>query len=247
MHQAHLLTRNRLLAALPADVQQRLTSKIEVIPLPLRQVLHQPDQPVTHAYFPGGGFLSIVQVLADGTMVEVATVGREGVVGLTTMLAPDGRALAATMVQGETDTCYRIAVDDLGAELDKGGLLAELVSRYSRAATAMAMQSSACNAVHVVEQRLARWLLMAHDRMESASFTLTQEFAAMMLGTSRPTVTLVAGALQRAGLIDYRRGHITILDRPGLEAASCECYASVTKIITSVFELRATSKNASPP
>ena len=229
MHQVHSLTRNRLLAALPAEVQQRLAAKMDVIPLPLRQVFHQPDQPVTHVYFPGGGFLSIVQILADGTMVEVATVGREGVVGVAPMLAPDGRSLAATMVQGEADTCYRIAAADLTAELQQGGVLADLVNRYSRAAGAMAMQSTACNAVHLVEQRLARWLLMAQDRMESSSFTLTQEFAAMMLGTSRPTVTLVAGALHKAGLIEYRRGHITILDRPKLERRVCECYAVVKK------------------
>ena len=241
MAQAQSLSRNRLLAALPVEDQQRLLPKVEVLSLPLRQILHQPGELISHAYFPGGGFLSLLQSLQDGTMVEVATIGREGVAGIEVMTAPDGRALTATMVQGETDTCYRIATADLAAELKRGGALAALVSRYARAATAMAMQSTACNAVHLVEHRFARWLLMAHDRMESHTFLLTQEFAAMMLGASRPTVTLVAGVLQRSGLIDYHRGKITILDRPRLESASCECYAVVTNIIASVFERDAPS------
>src|SRR6185295_7149780 len=150
----------------------------------------------------GGGFCSIVTVLEDGRMVEVATVGREGMVGVTAVL--DGTPVScATMVQGESDTCYRMTADAFRREMDRRGAFYELLTHYSQAYIGFIMQSTACNAVHSVEQRLARWLLLAEDRVGKREFTLTQEFVAIMLGTTRPTVTVVAGTLQRAGLIKY--------------------------------------------
>jgi CRP-like cAMP-binding protein len=199
--------------------------------------LHKPGEHVEHVYFPGGGFCSIVTVLQDGSMVEVATVGREGMVGVTA--AMDGSPVSsATIVQGETDICYRMTAEAFRREMDRRGAFYELLTHYSQALVGVIMQSTACNAVHKVEQRLARWLLMAYDRMGTDAFPLTQEFVAMMLGANRPTVTVVAGTLQKAGLITYHRGRVTILDREKLESASCECYRAATNLLQGVTSAR---------
>ena len=145
-------------------------------------------------------------------MVEVATIGREGMLGLPAVLErPPGSA--AAMVQAETDLCYRMTSEAFRREMDRRGPFYDLLTGYAQALIGFIMQSTACNAVHSVEQRLARWLLMAQDRVGKDEFPLTQEFVAMMLGATRPTVTIVAGTLQRAGLITYHRGRVTILDR----------------------------------
>src|SRR5688572_13638517 len=224
---------NHLLAALPPDVFVRISPTLDVVPLKLKQFLHKAGEPMREVYFPGGGFISLVTVLNDGDMVEVATVGREGVLGVSAVLNGDPSPSAA-LVQGETDTCYRMPADVFREEIDRRGAFHDLMVRYAQALTGFIMQSTACNAVHSVDQRLARWLLMAHDRMGQDDFPLTQEFVAMMLGTSRPTVTVVAGTLQKAGLITYHRGHITIVDRQRLESASCECYRTATDLLKNV-------------
>ena len=227
--------RNLLLAALPADEYQRIAQSLDTIPLKLKSLLHRAGDPIEHIYFPGGGFVSMVTELKDGGMVEVATIGREGMVGITAVL--DGNPVSSTsMVQGETDTCYRMKADVFRREMDRRGVFYELLTHYAQALVGFIMQSTACNAVHSVEQRLARWLLMARDRMGSDEFPLTQEFAAMMLGASRPTVTIVASTLQKAGLITYRRGNLKILDGERLEAASCECYRTTTDLLNAVTE-----------
>jgi len=226
---------NRLLAALPAADYARIVPSLTVIPLKLKDILHKPGEPIREVYFPGGGFCSMLTVLEDGGMVEIATVGREGMVGVSAVL--DGTPVtSAAMVQGETDTCYRMKVDAFRREVDRRGAFHELMAHYAQALFGFVAQSTACNAIHSVEQRLARWLLMALDRMGSDEFPLTQEFAAMMLGASRPTVTVVAGTLQRAGLIKYRHGHVTIVDRENLEAASCECYRAATNLLNTVTD-----------
>jgi CRP-like cAMP-binding protein len=227
--------RNLLLAALPADEYNRIAESLETIPLKLKSFLHRAGDPIEHVYFPGGGFCSMLAVLKDGAMVEVATIGREGMVGVTAVL--DGNPVSSTsMVQGETDTCYRMTADAFRLEMERRGVFYELLTHYAQALVGFIMQSTACNAVHTVEQRLARWLLMARDRMGSDDFPLTQEFVAMMLGASRPTVTIVASTLQKAGLITYHRGHVTIVDREGLEAASCECYRAATDLLNAVTQ-----------
>ena len=142
------------------------------------------------------------------------------------------------MVQADSDVCYTMSVAAFRQEMDRRGAFYELLTRYGQALVGFIMQSTACNAVHSVEQRLSRWLLLAHDRVGKDDFPLTQELAAMMLGTSRPTVTVVAGTLQKAGLIKYRRGHVTIVDRENLEAASCECYQTATELLRSVTRPR---------
>jgi CRP-like cAMP-binding protein len=224
---------NRLLAALPDDVYGRLAPNLEIIPLPLKDFLYKPGEAVSHVYFPGGGFFSIVTVLADGSMVEVATIGREGMLGLSSV-SGSRRGASAAMVQAESSLCYRLSLSAYRREMDLRGPFYELLSAYAQALTGVIMQSTACNAVHSVEQRLARWLLMAHDRVGTDEFLLTQEFVAMMLGATRPTVTIVAGTLQRAGLITYHRGHVAIVDRPSLESASCECYRAATDLMSGV-------------
>lgn len=236
--------RNGLLGALPAAECKRIAATLEVVPLRLKDVLHKPGEPIEHVYFPGGGFCSVLTVLQDGTMVEVATIGREGMVGVSA--AWDGGAVPSiTMVQAETDTCYRMTVAGLRSEMDRRGAFAELLGHYSQALVGFIMQSTACNAVHSVEQRLARWLLLAQDRVGKDEFPLTQEFVAMMLAASRPTVTIVAGTLQRAGLIKYRHGHVTIVDREALEEASCECYRAATDLLRSVTDRPTASESRS--
>ena len=226
---------NRLLAALPAADYSRILPALTVIPLKLKDILHKPGEPIRDVYFPGGGFCSMLTVLEDGSMVEIATVGREGMIGVSAIL--DGAPVtSAAMVQGATDTCYRMKVDAFRRETDRRGAFHELLAHYAQALFGFVAQSTACNAIHSVEQRLARWLLMAHDRMESNEFPLTQEFVAMMLGASRPTVSVVAGTLQKAGLIKYRHGRVTIVDRKHLEAASCECYRAATDLLNAVTD-----------
>ena len=226
---------NRLLAALPAADYTRILPSLTVVPLTLKNVLHKPGESIQDVYFPGGGFCSMLTVLEDGGMVEIATIGREGMVGVSAVL--DGMPVtSAAMVQGETDTCYRMTVDAFRREVDRHGAFHELMVHFAQALFGFVAQSTACNAVHSVEQRLARWLLMARDRMGSDEFPLTQEFVAMMLGATRPTVTVVAGTLQKAGLITYHRGHVTIVDRERLEAASCECYRAATNLLNAVTD-----------
>jgi CRP-like cAMP-binding protein len=224
---------NRLLAAMPPDVIGRITPFLETTSLILKDVLHKPGELVDHVYFPGGGFCSMVTVLEDGDMVEIATIGREGMVGASAVVngGPDP---SLTMVQAESDVCYRMSTTAFDAEMDRRGEFSALLRRYAQALFGFVMQSTACNAVHSVEQRLARWLLMAQDHVARDQFPLTQEFVAMMLGATRPTVTVVAGALQRDDLIAYHRGHVTIVDRAGLERASCECYKIASTLLNGV-------------
>lgn len=228
------IVRNLLLAALPLNESNRIVPSLDIVPFKLKDILRKAGEPIQHVYFPGGGFCSIVTVLEDGSMVEIATVGREGMVGVSAML--DGRqpVPSSSMVQAESDICYRMTIDAFRSEIERRGPFRDLLSRYAHAHMAFVMQSTACNAMHSVEQRLARWLLMAQDRVGKDEFPLTQEFVAMMLGASRPTVTVVAGTLQKAGLIRYHRGVITILDRGGLESASCECYRTTTQVLNAV-------------
>jgi CRP-like cAMP-binding protein len=214
---------NRLLRSLPAEDYRRIQPLLEPMPLELKHILYKPGDVVDYVYFPGGGFVSVVTVLANGAMVEVATIGNEGIVGVSAMAA-GYREPTLTMVQMETDACHRMPAAAFRREIDRHGALHGIVSRFAQTLIGVTMQSTACNATHRIEQRLARWLLTAHDRVETDQFPLTQEFLAMMLGAARPTVTIVAGTLARAGLITYRRGLISILNRQQLEEASCECY-----------------------
>jgi len=227
---------NDLLATLPHAVFGRIAPALNVVPLKLKQILHKPGEPIRTVYFPGGGFCSMLTVLENGSMVEVATVGREGMLGMSAVLNGDPSP-SVSMVQAEMETCYTMAADTFRREMERHDTFYDLFTRYAQALVGFIMQSTACNAVHSVEQRLARWLLMAHDRVGKNDFPLTQEFLAMMLGASRPTVTVVAGTLQKAGLITYTRGHLTIVNREKLESASCECYRAATNLLKKVTQI----------
>jgi CRP-like cAMP-binding protein len=223
--------RNRILASLPAAELTRLMPHLETVALARKQVLLKRGEPITHVYFPDGGMCSVTAMMKNGEAVEVATVGDEGMLGISAFLG--GSAMPGeTMVQvPSTDpsrmTAGRLRVSAFRHELERRGVLYDRVNRYAQGMIALLMQSTACMALHPVPQRCCRWLLMTHDRIRSNEFHLSQEFLAMMLGATRPTVTLVARSLQQQGLIRYTHAKMTILDRRGLEAASCECYATV--------------------
>lgn len=233
-----LKSRNLLLAALPVEEYDRLRPMLEIVSLKAKQVLHNPGETSNHVYFPRGGFLSSTVVMESGSMVEVATIGREGMAGL--LAKGPARAVNNTLVvvQGDSEGAYRMRADDFRREMDDCDAFMELITLYGEAFLGVVMQSTACNAAHGVEHRLAKWLLMAHDRTEATEFPLTQEFVAMMLGATRQTVTVIAGELQKDGLITYQRGRIRIVDRKGLEAASCECYKISVNLLRDVVAPR---------
>jgi CRP-like cAMP-binding protein len=218
---------NRLLASLPAHEFDRLVPHLTTIPTQVRQMFHTKGEPLGAVYFPNGGVASITTLMNDGRLVEVATVGNEGIVGIEAYLGVDAVALGDTMMQVAGTSAEMMTVASFRHALVAHRDFAGLVSRYAQVVVAQMMQSTACNALHPVQQRCARWLLTTHDRMQRQDFSLSHEFLAVMLGVARPTVSIVAGGLQDAGLIRYRRGRMTILDRDGLQTASCECYAVV--------------------
>lgn len=213
---------NRLLAALPDEEYQRLTPYLEFISLPVHKVLYEPGEPITHVYFPYQAIVSLVYTMANGSTVEVGLVGSEGMVGTPVFLG--GNTTTTTAFVQVAGGGMRLEASRLKAEFNRGGPLQSLLLRYMQALHTQVSQTAACNRLHMVESRLARWLLMVSDSMQSDSFPLTQEFIAQMLGTRRAGVTVAAGALSQAGMLHYSRGKITILDRESLESTSCECY-----------------------
>jgi CRP-like cAMP-binding protein len=213
---------NRLLAALPAEEMEVLRPDLEQVSLPFRQVLFETNKPIEWVYFLHRGVASVVQEMEDGTTIEVAVIGPEGVVGLAAFLG-GSVILAKAFIQVPSEAS-RIEAGALQQALDRAPRLRELLGRYTLALLNQLARNGACNQVHAVEPRMARWLLLTHDRVHADTFPLTQEFMAQMLGVSRSTVSITAGRLQKAGLVSYVRGTITITDRLGLEAASCECY-----------------------
>jgi CRP-like cAMP-binding protein len=221
-------SRNKLLASLPAADYRRLRSILHPISLPFQHVLLKPGEILQTIYFPGEGVCSITQVMRNGRTVEVATVGNEGFIGIAALFGGD-RALAGALVKVADGTAQAMTVGAFQREMNRRGPFAKLMDRYAQRFVALLMQSVACNALHSVEQRCARWLLTTRDQSGRNEFPLTQEFLAVMLGVRRPTVTLAVGALQRTGLIDCGHRRIVILDRAGLEAASCECYAVIKR------------------
>ncbi len=216
--------KNRLLAALPTEDFDRLRPLLTTIPVRVKQVLQTSGAPLHAVYFLNGGVASITTALSDGTTVEAATVGDEGMLGVEAFLSADVLAPGETLIQVPDTSAEMMGVDDFRREVAKPGAFRDLVGRYTQVVIAQMMQSTACNALHQVPQRAARWLLMTHDRMHEQDFHLSHEFLAVMLGVQRPTVSVVAATLQQAGLIRYTHGRVTVENRKGLEAASCECY-----------------------
>jgi CRP-like cAMP-binding protein len=221
--------RNGLLAALDSDEWEQLRPSLDVLQLERGAVLYDAGQPVEHIYFPHNAVVSLVAVMRDGSVAETGTIGREGFTGSETILGNDDRANSRCLVQ-VSGTASEVPLNLLRAFLDERPHARRLLLAYTRALFAQVLQSVACNATHSVEKRCARWLLMTHDRAEADTFDLTQEFLAVMLSVRRASVNVVGKAFQKRGLIRYSRGKITILDRAGLEAASCECYGIVRRI-----------------
>ena len=216
---------NRLLSSLSRDVQIRLLPRMEKVSLAVRQPLFEADAPIVHVYFPLSGAMSLLIGLAGGEAVEIATVGNEGMLGAPVFLGAERGAMKAVcQVAGQA---LKMRSETFRHSLDEHPDLADLVRRYTHCMLNQVAQTTACNQVHSVQQRMCRWLLMTHDRVGADEFQLTQELLAQMLGVRRPSVTVAAGGLQRAGLIDYTRGRIRIADRAKLEAAACGCYDTV--------------------
>ena len=216
---------NRLLAALPDDSYQRLVPHLERVSLERDQVIYEPGEPIRHVYFPHQAIVSLVSTMSDGSTVEVGVVGNEGMVGIPVVLGGNTTTTRAFVQVPDGGT--RMEATRLNAEFNRGGPLQSLLLRYTQALHTQVSQTAACNRLHKVESRLARWLLSVSDRMQSDQFPLTQEFIAQMLGCRRPGVTEAAGTLSQAGMIRYTRGRITILNREDLAATSCECYGVI--------------------
>jgi CRP-like cAMP-binding protein len=217
---------NTLLSSLPHDEYEHVSTSLTWRPLKVRQVIHKNGEPINEIYFPSRSVCSITNTMADGSIVEVATVGREGLVGIGAVLGnPVGIGDAFVQVAGEPAAV--MPIDAFRREMERRGAFYDAVTRYSQAFVTLLMQSVACNGLHSAEERCCRWLLMAHDRIGQDEFPLTHEFLASMLGVRRPTVTLVMADLTRDGVVSHVRGHVRIVDRTGLEEKSCECYRSV--------------------
>jgi CRP-like cAMP-binding protein len=222
-------TMNTLLSSLPPDDYQRVSSQLTWRPLRVRQTIHKSGEPISEIIFPGRCVCSITNAMEDGGVVEVATVGREGLVGIGAVL---GNSIASgdAFVQVAGDPAGVMSIDAFRREMERRGAFYDAVTRYSQAFVALLMQSVACNGLHSAEERCCRWLLMTHDRIGQDEFPLTHEFLAIMLGVRRPTVTLVMAELARAGIVSHVRGHVRIVDRTALEGASCECYRNVRAV-----------------
>jgi CRP-like cAMP-binding protein len=219
--------RNQLLASLPLDMLARLLPKMRPVSLVVRDTLMTPDAAIQSVWFVESGFVSLVTALDDGTQAEVGLVGREGMVGTPLVLGVE-TAFSEAYVQAD-GAALQMETNAFRQVLDEEPPLRNLLLRYSEAAHAQTTQTAACNGRHALEQRLARWLLMAQDRIDGNDLPVTQEFLGLMLCVYRPSITVVASTLQRAGIIRYGRGHITVLDRNALEATSCDCYVAVKR------------------
>ena len=219
------VSRNRLLALLPPESFAWLQPQMKAVELEQRQVLMSQDEPIPAVYFPESGWTSMIALLADGRSAEVGLVGSEDMVGLPLLLGGDSSAVEV-MVQAP-GTALRLNADAFHLALQQIPALQPLLLRYALAFQHQITQTAACNGHHALDQRLARWLLMAHDRAEGDEFPMTQEFLALMLCVHRPGVTVAARLFQQAGLVRYGRGQMVVTDREGLEATACECYGAV--------------------
>jgi CRP-like cAMP-binding protein len=216
---------NRLLAAVCADDRDRLIGALEPVIFRLGDVVYESGGRLEHVYFPTTAVVSLLYTMEDGSTAEMGMTGNDGVVGVALFLGGDTTPnRAVVQIAGEA---FRMKAQSLREEFARAGAFQRLLLRYTQALITQISQTAVCNRLHAVEQRLCRWLLLCHDRVASDELQMTQEFIANMLGGRRESVNLAAGRLQDAGLIDYVRGHISIIDRRGLEAAVCECYRIV--------------------
>ncbi len=227
LRRVHVLGENRLLAALPRKEYDRLRPHLEKVSLSLKEILYEPKGPIPHVYFPLDGVVSLVIIMDGGFSLEVGIIGNEGMVGTPVFLGcQSSLTRAISQVPGDA---LRMETTVFQEEMLRRGALYGLVQRSTQAMINQVSQSTVCNHRHSVKKRMCRWLLMTHDRVGTDEFPLTHEFLAQMLGVRRPTVTAAACSLQAAELIRYHRGRVTVLDREGMEAASCECYGVVAE------------------
>jgi len=219
--------KNHLLAALPDAEWQRWQSQLELVELPLGKVLYESGDTLSHVYFPTAAIVSLLYVMENGASAEIAVVGHEGIVGISLFMgggSTPSRAVVQSAGQG-----YRLRAQMLKDEFSRSGPVLHLLLRYTQALITQMAQTAVCNRHHSLDQQLCRWLLLSLDRLQGSELVMTQELIANMLGVRREGVTESALKLQKAGLIRYARGHIKVLDRPGLEQRTCECYAVVRK------------------
>ena len=247
MSAPHGLAENHLLAAIPAETAERLRGKLELVRLPLGSVIYESGAKLRHVYFPTTAIVSLLYVLEDGASAEIAIVGNEGLIGLQLFMGGETTPNRA-VVQSEGHA-FRLEARSLHHEFARFGSFMHLLLRYTQALITQMAQTAVCNRHHSVDQQLCRWLLLSLDRLPSNVLTMTQDLIANMLGVRREGVTEAAGALQRAGLIRYARGRITVLDRRGLEARCCECYAVVKaefdRLLPSARAARSRPRNGS--
>jgi CRP-like cAMP-binding protein len=229
--------RNHLLAALPPEEQARLFSQLELVALPLGAVLYESGDVQHHIYFPIDAIISLLYVLKDGASAEIAVVGNDGAVGIALFMG--GVSTTNRAIVQNAGKAYRMTQQRITEEIGLHGEMMHILLRYTQALITQMAQTAVCNRHHTVDQQLCRWLLLSLDRLESNKLTMTQELIANMLGVRREGVTEAAGKLQKLGVIEYRRGMITVLDRPHLEALSCECYAVVKKETDRLMPARA--------
>jgi CRP-like cAMP-binding protein len=225
---------NQLLVALPADERERLLPNLEYVPLAVGDVLYNPNDPIRHVYFPNNGVVSILNTLEERMSIEVGMVGKEGMVGIPVFLGVD-TAINQAVVQ-VPGNAVRMVTETFKDIAKRDGPFHDLLHLYIHALLTQMSLSIACNRFHNVEKRFARWLLVIHDRVDSDEFMLTQEYISRMLGAHRPHVSTAAGTLQKAGLIRYRRGQITILNRDGLEKSCCDCYRNGRENFDGLFK-----------
>lgn len=223
----HNPNQNHLLAALPTVEFEPLATHLELVQMPLGKILYEPGWQLQHAYFPTTSIVSLHYVMESGASAESAGVGNEGVVGVSLFMGGDSTSSSA--VVQTAGHAYRLERRLLKHEFDRGGLMQHLLLRYTQALLTQMAQTTVCNRHHSVEQQLCRWLLLTLDRLPTNELIMTQELVSGMLGVRREGITAAAGNLQRAGFINYRRGHIAVLDRTGLETHACECYSVVKK------------------
>ena len=216
---------NHLLDALPADDYDRIASHLELVPMELGDVLYESGAKLRYVYFPTTSIISLLYVLEDGASAEIAVVGNEGILGISLFMG--GETTPSRAVVQSAGHAFRLSAGLLKAEFSRFGPTMHLLLRYTQALITQMAKTAVCNRHHSVDQQLCRWLLLSLDRLASNELSMTQELIANMLGVRREGVTEAAGKLQDAGLIRYSRGRITVLDRPGLEARSCECYQVV--------------------
>ena len=223
----HSPKQNQLLAVLPAEEMERLAEHLQLVPMLLGDVLYEPGGQLQHAYFPTTSIVSLHYVTESGASAESAGVGNEGVVGISLFMG--GNTTPSSAVVHTAGHAYKLERSVLKREFDRSGSFQRLLLRYTQALITQMFQTAACNRHHSVEQQLCRWLLLTLDRIPSGQLVMTQELVASLLGVRREGITEAAGRLQQDGLIRYRRGHITVMERAGLEARACECYAVVKK------------------